>query len=154
VNKAETLAALAFTGLGIYVEIESMKLPYLIEHVPGPGFLPRWIAGGLILTGLVLLAQALRPRAAAQEPLEWPDAGGWRRVGLVAGMLAISLVLLKPLGFLLTATLFLLVVIFGLGVRSRLMLATVPLLAATGLYLMFAVWLQVPLPKGLLEYFG
>jgi hypothetical protein len=57
---------------------------------------------------------------------------------------------LNTLGFLVTTAAFVAVVIFGLGIRSWRMLASVPLLAAIGLYLVFAVWLNVPLPKGLL----
>jgi len=33
-------------------------------------------------------------------------------------------------------------------------LAAVPLLSAVGLYAIFAVWLRVPLPKGILAFFG
>lgn len=153
-NKAETIAGLAFVALGAFMGLESMRFPYMLESVPGPGFLPRWIALGLVVSGLVLTATALRPRAASLEPITWPDAGGWRRVGLMFGGLAVSLLLLEKLGFLVTTTLFMAAVIFGLGVRSWLMLATVPLLAATGLYLVFAVWLRVPLPKGVLAFFG
>jgi hypothetical protein len=46
------------------------------------------------------------------------------------------------------------IVIFCLGVRSWRMLASVPLLSAIGLYGIFAVWLRVPLPKGILAFFG
>ena len=45
-------------------------------------------------------------------------------------------------------------VVFGLGVRSWRMLASIPLLSAIGLYVIFAVWLRVPLPKGILVFFG
>ncbi len=153
-NKAETIAGLVFAGLGIYMGLVSLRFPYLLDAVPGPGFLPRWIALGLIACGLVLTVNALRPRVASAEPIAWPDAGGWRRVGLMFGALAVALVLLVKLGFLVTTTLFMAVVIFGLGVRSWVMLTTVPLLAATGLYLVFAVWLRVPLPRGILDFFG
>jgi len=153
VNKAETVAGLAFAGLGTFVAFESAGYPYLIDGVPGPGFLPRWIAAGLIGAGLMLTAQALRTRAAPLEPIEWPDRRGWRRVALMLGALAVSLVLLDKLGFLVTTTLFVAVVIFGLGVRSWRTLATVPLIAAIGLYTVFAVWLSVPLPKGILGFF-
>jgi hypothetical protein len=32
------------------------------------------------------------------------------------------------------------------------MLALIPILAAAGLYVVFAVWLSVPLPKGILAF--
>jgi len=45
-------------------------------------------------------------------------------------------------------------VIYGLGVRSWVTLATVPLGTGIALYMVFAVWLRVPLPKGILEFLG
>ena len=70
------------------------------------------------------------------------------------GAMAVSLVVLEKLGFMVTTTLFMVVVVFGLGVRSRWVLATVPLVSAVMLYVIFAVWLRVPLPKGILAFFG
>jgi putative tricarboxylic transport membrane protein len=137
-NKAETAAGALFTALGIFMLIESFKTPYLLEGVPGPAFLPRWIAVGLIGTGAVLTARAALPRFAVKDIVEWPNA----------------FVVLDKLGFLVTTTLFIAAVIFGLGVRSWLTLASVPLLAAIMLYMVFAVWLRVPLPKGILGFLG
>ena len=61
-NKAETVAGLVFTALGVFMFVESWKTPYLLEGVPGPSFLPRWIAGGLVATGLFLTLRAALPR--------------------------------------------------------------------------------------------
>jgi len=151
-NKAETFAGALVLAIGAAILLGSIKFPYLVEGVPGPGFLPRWIAIGLLGTGLVLTAQGIRARLVLQEAIQWPTAGGWARVGLMLGGLAVSLVLLDKLGFLLTTTLFMAVVVFGLGVRSWRMLVSIPLLSAIGLYVVFAVWLRVPLPKGILSF--
>ena len=151
-NKAETVAGALVVATGVAILFGSMKFPYLLDGVPGPGFLPRWIAIGLIGIGFVLTVQGIRARLVPQEAIPWPSAGGWARVGLMLGALAVSLVLLEWLGFLLTTTLFMGVVVFGLGVRSWRMLVSMPLLAAIGLYVVFAVWLRVPLPKGILSF--
>ncbi len=152
-NKAETVAGAVCVAIGVLMLLESRTFPYFLEGVPGPGFLPLWISFGIIGTGLVLTAKGIRPNLVSQEPIPWPDATGWRRVGLTLGALAISLLLLETLGFLVTTTLFMAVVVFCLGVRSWRMLASVPLLSAIGLYAIFAVWLRVPLPKGILAFF-
>ena len=151
-NKAETVAGSVFVAIGVLVLLEAIKFPYFLEGVPGPGFLPVWISSGIIGAGLVLAVKGIRPRLAPQEGITWPEAAGWRRVGLMLGALAVSLLLLEMLGFMLTTTLFMAVVVFGLGVRSWRMLASVPLLSAVGLYVIFAVWLRVPLPKGILAF--
>ena len=113
-NKAETVAGLVFTALGVFMFVESWKTPYLLEGVPGPSFLPRWIAGGLVATGLFLTLRAALPRFALKDATDWPNRRGWARVCLMLGALAV----------------------------------------AVALYLVFAVWLRVPLPKGILEFLG
>ena len=70
------------------------------------------------------------------------------------GAMAIAFLVLTKLGFLVTMTLFIAIVIYGLGVRSWVTLATVPLGTGIALYMVFAVWLRVPLPKGILEFLG
>lgn len=152
-NKAETVAGSVFVIIGIFIVLEAVKFPYFVEGVPGPGFLPLWVSGGMISTGLVLVAKGVWPHLAVHEEITWPEAAGWRRVGLMLGALAVSLLMLNVLGFMVVTTLFMAVVVFGLGIRSWWMLATVPLAAAVGLYVLFAVWLRVPLPKGILGFF-
>jgi putative tricarboxylic transport membrane protein len=151
-NKAEAVSGAFFVAIGGFMLLHALKLAYLVENIPGPGFLPRWIAGGLIAAGCVLVVKALRAEGA--EPPAWPGPAGWRRVVLLLGALGVAFVVLTTLGFLVTTALFVGVVIFSLGVRSWKTLATVPLLAAIVLYVVFAVCLSVPLPKGVLEGLG
>ena len=153
-NKAETVAGAVFVAIGVLILLEAIKFPYFVEGVPGPGFLPLWISFGIIGAGLVLAVKGIRPGLALQEAIPWPEAAGWRRVGLMFGGLAASLLLLEILGFMVTTTLFMAAVVFGLGVRSWRILASVPLVSAIGLYVIFAVWLRVPLPKGILAFIG
>jgi putative tricarboxylic transport membrane protein len=153
-NKAETIAGGVVATIGALMLLQSFRFAYFVEGVPGPGFLPRWVAGGLLCCGLLLAARGLRPGLALKEAIKWPDVSGWRRVGLMIAALAVALLLLDKLGFLVVTTAFMAVVIFALGVRSWVMLATVPIGAAVGLYVVFAVWLHVPLPKGIFVFFG
>ena len=152
-NKAETVGGGVFTAIGVLMLLESMKFAYFLDGVPGPGFLPRWIAGGLVVIGLILTVKGIRPAVALPEAIPWPDASGWRRLAVMIGALAFALLLLDKLGFVIVVTVFMAVVMFSLGVRSWRMLATVPVLTAIGLYVVFAVWLQVPLPRGVLVFF-
>jgi hypothetical protein len=152
-NKAETTAGGIVTVVGVLMLLESMKFAYFLDGVPGPGFLPRWVAAGLICVGLFLTAKGIRPGMAAQKAIAWPDAGASRRVAAILGALALALLLLEKLGFVIVVTGFMAVVMYSLSVRSWLMLATVPVLTAIGLYVVFAVWLLVPLPRGVLVFF-
>lgn len=151
-NKAETAAGGVITAIGALMLFQSLKFAYFLDGVPGPGFLPRWIAGALVCAGLVLTVQGLRPARVLQEAIAWPDRAGWKRLALMFAALAVALVLLDKLGFVVVTTAFMGVLIFGLGVRSWWMLVSVPLVAAIGLYVVFAVWLSVPLPKGIFTF--
>ena len=152
-NKAETTAGGIVTALGVLMLLESMKFAYFLDGVPGPGFLPRWVAAGLICVGLFLTAKGIRPGMALQKAIAWPDAGVWRRVAVMLGSMALAILLLDKLGFVIVVAVFMAVVMYSLGVRSWRTLATVPLLTAIGLYVIFAVWLRVPLPRGVLVFF-
>lgn len=153
-NKAETVAGAVIVVLGALLLQQSLRLPYIADGVPGPGFLPLWISSGIMGSGFVLAVKGVRAHLAPTgEAVTWPEPSGWRRVGLVLGALAVSLLLLTWLGFVLTTALFMITVIFGLGVRSWRSLVSVPLISAVVLYLIFAVMLRVPLPKGLLAFF-
>jgi hypothetical protein len=151
-NKAETIAGSVITAIGALMLLESLKFAYFVEGVPGPGFLPRWIAVALVGTGILLTVQGVRP-ARVLEAISWPNSAGWKRIALLVGALAVALLLLDKLGFVVVTTAFMAVLVYGLGVRSWWTLVWVPLAAAIGLYVVFAVWLSVPLPKGVFTFF-
>ena len=118
--------------------------------MPRPGFLPFWISLGIIAMGLLLAWRGIRLGRSYSANHEWPDLRGWTRIAVVVVALTLSILLLEPLGFLVIAVLFVATVAFGLGMRSWRVLAVVPLVAAIVLNGVFAVWLRVPLPGGIL----
>lgn len=146
--KADTFGGLIVIAVGLVLGTEAYKLPYLVEDVPGPGFVPLWLAGGILVAGAAIVVKALRANLASVQAIAWPDAWGWRQVLTMLGALAVSLLVLTRLGFLLTTTAFMAVMIHSLGGRSWPTLLLAPVVAAGILYLVFAVWLNVPLPPG------
>src|SRR5688572_5256134 len=60
-NKAETAAGAVVVAVGAFMMVESMKMLYMVNNVPGPGFLPRLLAIGLIVSGLILTVKGIRP---------------------------------------------------------------------------------------------
>ena len=154
-EKAETIAGLLIVTVGALLFIESYKLPYLVEnHVPGPGFLPLWLSFGILGAGASVIFSAVRGRLRPGEPIAWPDKLGWRQIVVMLAALAFALVLFDDLGFVITTTVFMTVVIYSLGVRSWLTLVMAPIAAAAILYAVFALWLGVPLPQGVLTFLG
>lgn len=149
-SRVETAAGAIVLAIGIALLVGAAQFEFFIKGVPGPGFLPLFIASGITAAGVVLIAQAVRhPRKSA---VQWPPMSGWTRVALMLVTMAASFWLLDALGFVVVTALFMAVMVYCLGERSWRILSTVPVLSAVGLYLVFAVWLRVPLPRGVLSF--
>ncbi len=152
-NRAETIVGVGVLSIGVFLLLGSMQMPYFLEGVPGPGFLPLWLSLGLIAAGGMLTMKGIRPGPLPKAEVIWPGWIAWKRNGILLITLAISFLLLDLLGFLVTTALFVAVVAYGLGTRSWRILASLPPLTAIVLYGVFAVWLRVPLPRGILALF-
>ena len=123
---------------------EALGLPIGTLRSPGQGFFPLWLGVLLLALSLVLLAQTLRARAAARPR---DDSRIGQVVGLVAA-LAVYTAVLEAIGYPI-ATFFLVLYMVKITHPQRWPLALgISLLAAGGSYLLFAVWLKVPLPPG------
>jgi hypothetical protein len=90
-----------------------------------------------------------------RQPADGPDEGpltpdrpALRRILAVLVLLAAAALLLDPLGFRLTATLFAGLLLLMLGVRSLLIVALFAATAGFGVFHVFYHWLKVPLPIG------
>lgn len=68
------------------------------------------------------------------------------------GLTLVTLLLFKTLGAVICIFLFLLISMLILGVKNKLLIVLVPLLMDVFVYLVFKVWLAVPLPAGLLTF--
>lgn len=144
--RRDAVAATVMLLVAAAASVESARLlPYGAVRNPGPGFFPWWLGLTLGFLSLVLLVTALRGR-----PAEEGGTGGgrWGKVAGVLVALAAYALGLEPVGYPITTFL---LVLFMLRVteRHRWPLALgLALLASGGSYLLFAVWLSVPLPAG------
>jgi hypothetical protein len=139
-------------AIGVALLIGALGFPLLLNGVPGPGFLPLVISIGILGCGARLVVRGMwSPRRGG---VSWPPLSGWARVGMMLAAMAASFWLMEPLGFIVVTAAFMAVMVYFLGERSWPVLATVPVLSAVGLYVVFAVWLRVPLPKGIITFLG
>jgi putative tricarboxylic transport membrane protein len=140
------LAGLVLAAFGVYVISVAIKLPYVSEVGPGPGFFPLWLGIGLLLFSCALAFSSLTASRdqAANEARSWTTV---RRS--LAGWLAVmaTAALLGRLGFFVS---FVVLTVFLVAVLDRR-----PLLVALGVgaglavafHLIFVVALDVSLPK-------
>jgi putative tricarboxylic transport membrane protein len=145
VSRDVVVAALAL-ALGAVAIFESAKLPLGTVRNPGEGFFPWWTSVVIVLLALVLLTQALtsRPSANQQAP------GRIAKVTALLLVLAAYTFLLDSLGYLLCTFLLVLFMLRATDTQRWPVALSMALLTAVGSYVVFAIWLSVPLPRGLL----
>jgi putative tricarboxylic transport membrane protein len=141
-----------FSGLclaifGIYVIAAAIKLPYVSEVGPGPGFFPLWIGIGLLTFASYLSIASFIPswNVSKGKSQSWNTAGrvlaGW-----AAMMIAVAL--LGKIGFALSFVLLTIFLVVALERRPALLAIGVGVGLAVIFHLIFVIALDVSLPKG------
>ena len=141
--RAGFLLAILLVGAG-YTWLAFAELNYLSSAGRlGPGFFPRIIGVALVvLSGYSLYAELKAPSAAL--------SAHWRTTVAVAALSAAFIAALEPLGALLSMVLFLGAALAYLNRGRPLQNAALALLLPIGVYLLFKVWLNAALPRGIL----
>lgn len=144
-------ATISLFLFGVITVALSLQLPLGAPHMPGSGLFPLML--GLALMTLaagrgIQLVQTRRKVAAPETPTAPMGDGATRRVALfVAGVVA-AVLLLKPLGYALSSFLLMLVLLQILGIRRWYSSVTIALASATVCYVVFVLWLKIPMPTG------
>jgi len=116
---------------------------------PGPGFLPFGLAIVLVILSLILIFSKWKKRGAS-TPF-WPHRT-WLRPLLGVTILIFFALVVERVGFLITTFIFLMI---WMGVIERvrwLTIISISIGTTAALYLIFALFLDVPLPLGFLKW--
>ena len=147
--KADRVTAALLLALAVAFSAAALGLyPYSSEGGPGSGFLPFWL--GLVMAALALM---LLLRRARDSDAAFPGGEGRRRLLLVLALTVAFVALLKVLGMIVGTAIYLALIIRIVGRHPWWVAIAVALGAAGFNYLLFARWLRVPLPEGLLWIF-
>jgi putative tricarboxylic transport membrane protein len=141
-------------GLGLMLQggvigfdAATMRVPPTYAKV-GPHIFPIVVAAGLLVTGLLIAWTAIVP--SRETPVVAADAPtDWRAVAIVAAALVLDALLLKTLGFVITALGLFLIVAFALGSRRYLRDVAIAALLALVTYFGFTRGLGLQLPAGI-----
>jgi len=152
---------LAFAALGVFVVIQGGAVAGAQTYARvGPEVFPRAVGVGLALIGLLLVVDAVRRRWRVEwaTPTVLPATPQdilrlMGRVALMAVGLALTVLLMRPLGFVVaTSTLFLCVTI-AFGSRAVLRDLAIGLAFTATVFLIFTLGLGLYLPAGRLWSF-
>ena len=145
-------SAIFWLGVSIFAFLEARELGIGTLQVPGPGF--AILLGGLILGtfSILLILSALlgeKQLLPGTEQSGQPKGRGRLRVVLVFCALLAYIALLPKIGFLIL-TFVLITFMYHLLERGNPWLDVAAGLCTVVLaYLVFSVWLQIPLPRGM-----
>jgi putative tricarboxylic transport membrane protein len=149
---------LVWVILGIGMCIGSVKLKLGDFHIPGPGFLPFLSGVSLGIFGLILTFSAALAKPGEGEEATYEKSQAkwnWKKFlnPLITLLILLAyLVLLEPLGFILT-TFICLLFWFKLSEPKKWLMPLILSVSTSVLsYLLFSVWLQCQFPKGLLRF--
>lgn len=114
---------------------------------------PTFLLIGVALFSVMCIRQSIHYYSSEETSGEEAPGFGITKKLVMFGILTLAtLVVFDLLGAVITIFLFLLSAMYILGIRSRLALLLIPLLVDIFVYLVFKVWLVVPLPAGLLPF--
>ena len=135
--------------LSILICIESYRLGIGSFHAPGTGFFPFWVGmvfGALSLLLLVLTFVREGKRVGISEKVQW------RSIILVLASLFLYAVVLEKIGFVVSTLLFIGALLMITERKKWYVVAIVAILSTLAFYIVFQVWLQSNLPKGILGF--
>lgn len=145
--RRDHIAGGAFIVAGLIVLAMSNDLPFGTLASPGAGMLPSLLIGLMVSFGLVLFVRAKEgPRL---DETTWTDLPHAARA---AGVAAAAVWLYTTLGFLITMAAVLFVLTFFVERRPFLRAAAFSIGVTALTYVLLALALRVPLPRGLLGF--
>ncbi len=155
IRKNTSLASDLFVGvvmvaLAITLIVTAQKLPTK-ERGIGPGIYPTVISSILLILGFAQAVKSLVVAKGIPVP-DWKNTE-WKKLLRVAIMVLacyLFYVLLKPVGFLIMAPIFLYSAILFFGYKRKILALIVTVIFTTGVYFLFRQVFQVMLPQGIL----
>lgn len=145
-DKGNLTAGIALAGFGLYVISVAVRLPYVSDVGPGPGFFPLWLGIGLVLFASTLIFTSIT--SLRQDPTKETEA--WRLMARsLSGWLAlmIAIALLGSIGFVASFIILTIFLTVALERRPALLALGVGVGLAVAFHLIFVVALDVSLPK-------
>jgi len=155
VRTYDLISSIAFMALGVYFVFGGWRLGFGKWGQPGSGFIA--VLAGCLLFGLsgIWFAMAMIERWGMEANRRFfPESGSLRRVLILTLALVGFTLILKPLGFVISCFLLMVILMRGIepqGWRVTLLFA---FLSTVLCVLIFQIWLKVEFPEGLINIYA
>ena len=151
-NYRDRFSGFFWLVISILICIDSIKSGIGTFRSPGAGFLPFWSGVAIGTLAIILVASDILKEKVEQKNTNLWEGKRWSNVILVLVSLFAYALLLSRLGYLIT-TFGLMAFLFSMIGRPRLWVQGVSaLITVLVTYIIFFVWLDVQLPKGILGF--
>jgi putative tricarboxylic transport membrane protein len=167
-RRGDVVLGIVVTLIGAGALWMASRMPFYSEHTPGPGFFPVLVSSGLIVMGLILARQGMRPskpevravgavsqldREAHGKAPKPPSGAPFiprRPLAVLIGYI-VCVPLLGVLGFVLTAILLFAYLLFFVETRRGVGAIAASVVIPIATWLLFVQLLGIELPNGLLK---
>jgi putative tricarboxylic transport membrane protein len=149
--RKEEGSSLVWLGLAVLICVGSLRLSLGSFQNPGPGFFP-FIAGSVLgVLAAMVYFQARRAASSAKETKGslWTNPGGVKKVILTTIALLVYAIGMDYLGFLISTFIFFVFLLRTIEPQRWGLVILESLLASGISYLIFEIWLQAQLPRGI-----
>ncbi|BBY15437.1 tripartite tricarboxylate transporter TctB family protein [Mycolicibacterium litorale] len=156
VDRAQYLICAVLAVVGVFLIVDALRLTAGFAKVDpvGPRAFPIAIGAVLILLAVILAVAIPRGsvgEADAGEDVDPEAPSDWRTVGLLVGLFVAVIVLVKPLGWVITGTLLFAGAVSVLGNRHWVRNIAIGLALSLVSFYAFYSGLGIPLPAGILD---
>ena len=148
--RAELIGAWAVFLLGFFIVFFSIPLKYYTDLGPGAGFLPFWIGVGVIVGGVVEVIKAFRikERTEMGSFLQPRSKLGFQMLVLIV----ITFLIFPFVGFSVGLSLCTAAAMRIIGKHKIMTCSITAVLSAISIHVVFARWLDIPLPMGMIGW--
>ena len=151
-KSSDSISGLFWLAVGILLSLwagTTYEIGILTQ--PGPGYLPLALGIILILLSLILLLGKKKPSGMKPIVPSAPRAAGWKKILYTVLILAVAAFFFEKVGYLITFFFLIFLLMKGAAEPQswkRIILAA--FLTTLGIYLIFVLLLEQPLPRGFL----
>jgi putative tricarboxylic transport membrane protein len=148
----DLISGIFWLAVGMILTLWSTR--YTVGSIvePGPGFLPLGLGILLIFLSIIVLLGARKSSPAAKVPSPSSAGGEWKRVAYAVLVMIVTASFFEKVGYLITFFLLVMLLMAGAGGQSWKRILLVALFTAAGVYLVFVLLLEQPLPSGILRF--
>jgi putative tricarboxylic transport membrane protein len=148
--RAELIGAWAVLLLGLFIVVFSIPLKYYTDLGPGAGFLPFWIGVGVIVGGIIEVIKVFRMKQRTEMGtfLQPRSKLGFHMLILIF----ITFLLFPLMGFSVALALCTAAAMRIIGKHKIMTCGITAVISAIFIHIVFANWLDIPLPMGMIGW--